>query len=377
MSLILCPECGTKISDRATKCPNCGFQSADAERPISEQDKYEIVPIFEYDIEEWKPNRGDLSVISYEDNKTLIEYFSSWKTIQVKLPAIAEVIGAMANKKHVMIAKMDSYVKDLIDKGIYRFTIDKQGEILPTIRDADGFVKQVRLEDMSLTPNLTQSLNNLSTHVVMAQILDEIEYVGDAIREIHIELQNDRLAMAESSRDKLKQARMIQDAKLREIALIGVVNSATDAKRTLMRNFSQNISHIIEHSHKSDLQLILSPKGESDISQKAIDSFQALVYITNAVQIECEGYAMLGEYEPCRECLSEFKTFIEDNGLNKRDTLLLLNENSSQKRIEIVDEFSDIATRISSFDISSGQIEFQMQDLLTATDDGGENDDQE
>lgn len=144
-----------------------------------------------------------------------------------------------------------------------------------------------------------------------------------------------------------------------------------------MRNFSQNISHIIEHSHKSDLQLILSPKGERDISQEAIDSFQALVYITNAVQIECEGYAMLGEYEPCRECLSEFKTFIEDNGLNKRDTLLLLNENSSQKRIEIVDEFSDIATRISSFDISSGQIEFQMQDLLTATDDGGENDDQE
>ena len=62
MSLILCPECGTKISDRATKCPHCGFQSADAERPISEQDKYEIVPIFEYDIEEWKPNRGDLSV---------------------------------------------------------------------------------------------------------------------------------------------------------------------------------------------------------------------------------------------------------------------------------------------------------------------------
>ena len=28
MSLILCPECGTKISDRATKCPHCGFQSA-------------------------------------------------------------------------------------------------------------------------------------------------------------------------------------------------------------------------------------------------------------------------------------------------------------------------------------------------------------
>ena len=106
------------------------------------------------------------------------------------------------------------------------------------------------------------------------------------------------------------------------------------------------MNYIIEHSHKSDLQLILYPKGERDVSQKAIDSFQALVYITNAVQIEW-------------------------------DTLLLLNENSSQKRIEIVDEFSNIAIKISSFDTSSGQIEFQMRDLLTATDDRGENDDQE
>lgn len=209
MSRILCPECGTKISDKATKCPHCGFQSADPKRPISEQDKYEMVPIFEYDIEEWQPNRGELSIISYEDNRSLIQYFGKWENIKVKLPAIAEVIGAMAGKEHIMVAKMDSYVKDLIGKGIYRFTIDKQGEILPTIRDADGFVKQVRLENMALTPNLTQSLNNLSTHAVMAQILDEIEYVGDAIREIHVELQNDRLAMAEGARDKLVQARLI------------------------------------------------------------------------------------------------------------------------------------------------------------------------
>lgn len=120
MSRILCPECGTKISNKATKCPHCGFQSADPKRPISEQDKYEMVPIFEYDIEEWQPNRGELSIISYEDNRSLIQYFGKWENIKVKLPAIAEVIGAMAGKDHIMVAKMDSYVKDLIDKGIYR-----------------------------------------------------------------------------------------------------------------------------------------------------------------------------------------------------------------------------------------------------------------
>ena len=42
-----------------------------------------------------------------------------------------------------------------------------------------------------------------------------------------------------------------------------------------------------------------------------------------------------------------------------------------------MDEFSDIASRISAFDTSSGQIEFRMRDLLTAADEGGEEDDQE
>ena len=87
MGLISCPECGTKISDRATQCPNCGFCSDDPTRPISEQDKFEMVPTFEYDIEGWQPNRNELSVISYEENKSFIEYFGQWKIIQNSLPA--------------------------------------------------------------------------------------------------------------------------------------------------------------------------------------------------------------------------------------------------------------------------------------------------
>ena len=173
------------------------------------------------------------------------------------------------------------------------------------------------------------------------------------------------------------QARLIQDAKLRESAMLDVIHSAIDAKRVLMRNFAQNMYHITEHSQKSDFQMMLDFKGEKDVSRKAIDAFQALVYITNSVRTECEGYAMLGEYEPCKECLEEFKTFIVKNKLNKRDTLLLLNENSSQKRIEVVDQFTDIAARITAFD-PKAQIDYSVHNLLTAETEhtGGDSDEQ-
>ena len=88
----------------------------------------------------------------------------------------------MAQKEHIMVAKMDSYVKKLIEEGIYKFSVDKNGDILPTIKDGKNIVKQVRLENMTLTPNLIQSLNNLSLHATMAQILNEIKFVRNCAK---------------------------------------------------------------------------------------------------------------------------------------------------------------------------------------------------
>ncbi len=348
MSLVLCPECGIKISDKAISCPYCGFRSDDSIRPISEQDSYEIIPTFEYDIEEWLPNKENLNIISYDDNKNLINFFGNWTNIQRTMPSLAETINAMALKETILVADMDSYIKDLIEKGIYRFTKDKTGQILPTIRDSKGIVKQVRLKKIYQNPQLAQSLNNLHTQMAMAQILDEIKCIGIAISDIHIELQNDRLAMVDSAKDKLLQAFRIQDHRLKEIAVLNIINSATDAKHVLMRNFSQNLQGIKNNADKSRFQSVFSQNHRS-IDKKAIDSFQALIAIFNVIQVECKGYSVIGEYEASKECLLQFKDFILENHLDKRDTLLLINESTKTKQIQIVDEFSIVANKISNF----------------------------
>lgn len=68
--------------------------------------------------------------------------------------------------------------------------------------------------------------------------------------------------------------------------------------------------------------------------------------------------------------MQEFKTFIIDNKLNDRDTLLLLNENSSQKKIRVVDEFTDIAARITALD-ATGRIDYSVHDILNGNDEKG------
>ena len=363
MGVIFCPECGTKISDRALTCPYCGYSSDNRMLPISVQNKFEKVPQFEYEFEEWKPNRGDLAAISYEDNRQLFSYFGKWKNIKNALPAIAEVIEALAANETYLVADYDKYVANLIAKGIYKFSLDKNGEILPTIRDAKHIVKQVRLKEMNFNPQIAQSLNNLAAHAALAQILDEIEYVEDAIKGLHIELQDDRIARAESAWDKLKQARKIQDSRLREIAILGVIGTATDAKRTLMRNFVRNNERIIAISNKSTFEMAISFGKAKDTPRQAGDALQDLIFISNTVQVECEGYAMLGEYNACKETLMQFRSFVHENKLNNRDTLLRLNSGLEQKQINVVNKFGEIADKIAAFDPSQ-QLEYHYTDLL-------------
>ena len=107
---------------------------------------------------------------------------------------------------------------------------------------------------------------------------------------------------------------------------------------------------------------------ERDVPTKAVDAFQDLISITNCVQIECEGYAMLGEYEACRESLLEFRSFVKDNRLDEKDTLLHLNGSLETKQPAVVKEFGDIAKKISNFDVSMS-IDYNSLDLLEVNDD--------
>lgn len=136
MGLILCPECGRKISDKALTCPQCGFRSANILKPISEQDTYETAPEFKVDIEEWSANSYDLSVISYEDNRTLVQNFGTWEKLCAYLPTIAKFIEEMANNEPILVADMSKFVKAQIKKGIFKFIRDKAGKMMGAIVDS-------------------------------------------------------------------------------------------------------------------------------------------------------------------------------------------------------------------------------------------------
>ena len=107
-----------------------------------------------------------------------------------------------------------------------------------------------------------------------------------------------------------------------------------------MRNFKNYISYIKSNYKNS----IFSKNCE----QQAKNAFEALLFITRTVQLECLAYSMLGQYDICNECLNQFNTFIIQNELNNRDTLLLINENLKENRTDIIKQFEQISLQIAN-----------------------------
>ena len=240
-------------------------------------------------------------------------------------------------------------VIDLIEQGIYKFQKSKDGQLRAVIVNEYGeFKVHVPLKEVNVPPDVLGAINNLQAQAQMAEILHEIKAVSEQLQELRLEIKNDRLAKIDTAFELLSHANHIRSKSLRDLTITNAMNHCLDAKHALMRNLKAYIDNINSNYNKK-----IFPKN---CEQQANDAFEALQFITRAVQLECMAYSMLGQYDICKKCLREFNAFIIQNNLNNRDTLLIINENLKNNRIEFVDQvektFVNISLQISNFNTS-------------------------
>lgn len=274
-------------------------------------------------------------------------------------PALYEAVKAMVPQT-VKVAEVNKAVQKLIDSGVCKFVPDKNGDILPSIYGKKGVVAQVRLKDIQLTPDLGKSIVDLQTQVALAQVISEIRNVQAGIANLHSELQDDRLALAESAWQQLQQAAQISDARVRQEKLLSILSSATNAKCILSRAFSSEKRFFDERKNQQWFAKLLDREAQNHGDEKSAEIFNTLLAITKAVQVETTVYCLLGEQNVAAFCLKEFSDFINVNALDSRETLLEMNSYSSTSQTAIIDAFTNIRQKIASLPL---QIE-ETQPLL-------------
>ena len=357
MAMIMCPGCGTSISDKALSCPQCGFVGDDPIRPISQQVVYELVPKFQVEIDRWDPQSQALVTepldMPLETRRKIFDFLGNLEHLQTLAPGLFQLIKEFSTKDEApLVAHLPEEIMKMVEEGKLFFKEDSNGNILPQVFDANGkFYKQVRLDWEQMPPDVMDAMRHLQTQVAIAMVLAEVHSLRDQIEGIRVDLQNDRLALAEGAWDKLMQARVIEDSRLRDALIVQAVSSATDAKRTLMRNFAESVKYLEAHSNERIDKKLISAVTQQNQS-RAADAFNDLAQIANAVRVEGAGYAMLNQNEASMVCLGQFRDFITTNKLNERNTLLAINSHlpAGSKMPDMVDQFEDLALRITALD---------------------------
>ena len=319
MGLILCPECGARISSKARMCPQCGYFGDDPALPLSEQAPGEIVPV-EYEITAWVPEDDTDAPLNRTAKGLIARFFSNWEIFRKAVPELALSIQRILEKPQTEYqAKLTPELRKLMSEGRLRFKVDKQGELMAVLQDGKNVIRK------------------------------QVQSINDSINELHIEMQDDRLSLADAARDQFLQAQVIPDSKLRETAILNAISAATEAKHRLMRHYARACALVLNNSGQNWFQMFLSGVDNKELDEKASDALNDLAQIAVSVQVECAGWSALGAYPSIEKSLLGFRQFIDQQHLDNPDTLLLLNENSDRNLKQVVSGFTDITRQITAY----------------------------
>lgn len=356
MSMVFCPECGSRISSAAVTCPRCGFTAQGTEVvPISVLPPAVRPPVLVIPDASVFDDGG--SLVTRETNDTIVRFLSNAETMGRLAPNVAEFVeGVMARGETKYVADFSKAAEELIEKGELVLSVDKKTkELLPQVRSVStGRVfEKARIHIEDVPSDLMPSINAIQTQVMMAQIMGEIESVAANVESLRLELQADRIARAESAWQQLQQAVSIRDSRLREAKILDIAAKATDARCELEGNFRTN------------LQLTAARNGKvRDWSQAADRALIDLSVISLMARTEYVSYCLLGEEDAAREALGQFKSFILESRLDNRETLLRINASSRRDRKAIVNGFARVAKSVSRMELGDGNVSQDKPTLL-------------
>lgn len=337
MGMVYCAECGTKISEYAEACPYCGFKGSKSTALMARQ-KAAIQPRSWTD-ESLSKEFDSVLPISPTQKARFDNLFSDAETLMEVAPALFNVLKAMVPDT-IVAAKIPSEVQKLLDEGVLKFVADKNGEILPTIFKDGKMYKQVRLEELAMTPELGKAVVDLQQQAALAEILHEVREVHEAVKEVSTSLQNDRLARVDAVLQQLQQVALISDARIREAKLLDITGKATEAKYMLMYSFTDGMRFFKSRSgEKGFLEMVLDTKAQKEADRRSRAQFQTLAALTRAVQVEAAAYCLMDEQDAARESLRQFAGFIEENSLNDRNTLVMLGQFNTTNQKQLIDGF--------------------------------------
>lgn len=241
------------------------------------------------------------------------------KTIEKLLytaPAFIGAVKAAIPEEAYQVILTDEQ-KSKIASGALKLMTKKDGSLMANLINPETkkIVSTVSLGKVKLSPELTQAMTNYAAQMQMAQIAEQIQNVQIAIEEVHQGQEHDRLAIAYSCQQKLLQAAVIQNPRLKELALLQLISDAENSRNMLMQSQSVN-ANFIRTQPESFWGKVWSGATTEKIDSRMNELRDSLGAVNMVSLAEAIAYQELGEPEAARLSLEYYAKYIQKTYLD-------------------------------------------------------------
>lgn len=243
------------------------------------------------------------------------------------LPAFLEVVERLVPVEEWVLVFTDEQRKELA-KGALKMMAKKNGDIIAKVVDpkTHQIVANIPVKQVERIKDINPAMIDFMVQMQLANLAQEMKEIHSVVSRIQQGLEFDRLASAYSNERKLKQARQIQNKELQTQALLMIAHSAEDSRSRLMLGMKENIDFIMHQPENEFIKLFtINP---TEINDRMNEIRSRVVAINQDSMTEATAYWALGEKQAALNTIENYRMFLEDSELTKREVL---------NRLDVVD----------------------------------------
>lgn len=260
------------------------------------------------------------------------EAFSKIEQMLYSAPAFINLVKASVPEQAFQAILTDDQ-KAKIASGALKLMTKKDGSLMANLvnPETNKIVSTISLQNVNLSPALSQAMTSYASQMQMAQIAEQIQVVQLAIEEARQGQEYDRLAMAYSCQQKLLQAMEIRNPELKAMALLQIALDAEDSRNLLMQSQNANLA-FIKDQPESFFGKLLSGATPEKISQRMNEIRESLSAVNMVSLAEAMAYQEMGENAATRQSLQYYAGYIEKSYLSTKRLV---------ERLDLIDPASE------------------------------------
>lgn len=277
----------------------------------------EIIDTSEYS-EDLTEYFSDIPEVARPLVKGAKEVFSKIEQMLYSAPAFINLVKASVPEQAFQAILTDDQ-KAKLASGALKLMTKKDGSLMANLvnPETNKIVSTISLQNVNLSPALSQAMTSYASQMQMAQIAEQIQVVHLAIEEVRQGQEYDRLAMAYSCQQKLLQAMEIRNPELKAMALLQIASDAEDSRNLLMQSQNANLA-FIKDQPESFFGKLLSGTTPEKISQRMNEIRESLSAVNMVSLAEAMAYQEMGESAAARQSLQYYSGYIEKSYLSTK-----------------------------------------------------------